>query len=129
MISSYLDMQERRGPFGFLISLVAFSALGLALYEATEKALHFNHHFSGLAIFFGILFFIVCYSIILTQAIRRTNDMGRAGILSLLSAIPVLNIPLFLAIPSGTVFGSVLIVVPILGVLSLLFLMLPGKKA
>ncbi|WOO40185.1 hypothetical protein [Rubellicoccus peritrichatus] len=129
MISSYLDMQERRGPLGFLISLVAFSALGLGLYELSEKALHFNHHFSGLAIFLGILAGILCYSIILTQAIRRTNDMGRAGILSMLSAIPVLNVPLFLIFPSSTVFGSALIVMPILGVLSTLFLMLPGKKA
>lgn len=129
MISSFLDMRERRGPFGFLISFIAFSILGVALYEVTHHLMHSNHHLSGLSIFLGIIFGIICYTMILTQSIRRVNDMGRAGILALLSAIPVLNIPLFMIISPATITGSVLIVMPILGVLSLIFLMLPGKKA
>lgn len=127
MISSYLNMDGRRGPLGFLLSFIVFAALGLGLYEAAHYGLHFNHHFSGLSIFLGIIGGIVCYAVILTQSVRRLNDMGGAGILSLLSIIPTANIPLFLVFSPAAIFGSILIVVPILGVVSLIILMLPSK--
>lgn len=127
MIENYLNMQGRRGPIGFLISFIVFAVLGVALYEAAERGLQFNPHFSSLAIFLGILAGMLCYSIILTQAVRRTRDMGRAGILAALSALPAANIPLYLTY-QGKLFQGGMIVLPVLGFIGLMVLMLPTHR-
>ncbi|GHB94286.1 hypothetical protein [Cerasicoccus arenae] len=95
MINSFLDMRAKRGPIGFFIAFIVISVLWVLAVEGIDMALHENHHLSGLIIFMGIIISIFGVSFLLTQAIRRLNDMRWGGMYVMLIAIPGLAITLF----------------------------------
>ncbi len=127
MIANYLDMRGRLGPLGFILSFIVLAVLGCAVVKLIYIALHANHHLSGIIVFLGILTGIVCLSILLTQAVKRVNDMGRAGILAIFSVFPAFCVPIFWFYPPAVIFSGPWLVVVILGVIGLGMLMLPGR--
>lgn len=129
MIANYLDMRERRGPLGFLISYMVLAAVGLGIGNLIYAVLHSNHHFAGMIVFLSILTGIVCTALFITQAVKRTRDMGRAGILALFAVFMAANVPLFWFFSPKTIFSGPGIIVVVLGVIGLVLLMLPGRAA
>jgi len=81
-------MRAKRGPLGFILAFVAISVVTILIIQGIHLWLHHNHHLSGLIIFLGILTSIFGVSALLTQVIRRLNDMGWNGIYSLLTIFP-----------------------------------------
>ncbi|WP_269539227.1 hypothetical protein [Cerasicoccus fimbriatus] len=128
MINSYLDMRGKRGPLGFIISFVAIAAVSVLVMEGIYQWLHTNHHLSGLIVFLGILTGVVGASILLTQAIRRLNDMGWNGMYSMLLVFPAGAVALLALY--GAKLSGLMIAVVVLGALILAPLcLLPGKKS
>lgn len=127
MIANYLDMREKSGPAGFMVSFVLLSVAGTGVVKLIDAALHSNHHLSGIVIFLIILTGIVFASVVLTQAVKRVNDMGRAGILSICSLFPAVAVTLAWLFGVKTLTGGPLLVVTVLGVLGLIVMLLPKK--
>ncbi|WP_309385545.1 hypothetical protein [Cerasicoccus frondis] len=127
MINSYLDMRGTRGPAGFLASFLIISVVSVLLAEGINLWLHTNHHLSGLIIFLAILVGIFGVSILLTQAIRRLNDMKWNGMYSMLMVFPAGAVALLALY--GVHLSGLMYVVIALGVLVLAPLcFLPGKR-
>lgn len=127
MINSFLDMRAKRGPLGFLIAMVVICAVTILCIQGIYAWLHSNHHLSGLIIFLGILCVVFGGSILLTQVIRRLNDMGWNGMYSLLIFLAI-GIFTYLGLRHPTLSGVNVPALIVVGVLLAPLCVLPGKS-
>ncbi|WP_309396263.1 hypothetical protein [Cerasicoccus maritimus] len=117
MISNYLDMRGKSGPAGFLVSFLGAAVMAVLLDKLIYQWLHTNHHLSGLIVFISILICVFASALILTQTIRRLNDMGWHGMYSLLLVFPCAAVALLALF--GVELSALMVIVLALGVLVL----------
>ena len=129
MISSFLDMRQRRGPLGYLAITLLLAAITYAATHGIMLALAFNPHLSALSIFLSILVGILCYSVYLTQTVRRINDFHGLPIVALISLFPAATVLFFLLLSPAKIFSTAAMIIPILGFLSMALLMRPGRPS
>lgn len=128
MLDSSLYLTKPLKPAGYLAYTILVTAAAIALGYGVFHGLHSNHHLYCLSIYICILIGIFTSGILLMYTLRRLQDQGKAAMWALLLVFPLANVPLFLFGDAKAVFTSAWIVVPILGVLSLIRFLLPGKQ-